>query len=278
MERKTKKRRSCRTATAMICNAIASDSDHHCNLRRCVAQAALSQHGRHVVTFIDVGHCCCSSQIHRDSALSASGQLPHSPDAMTDVFDPAMALFQIGEDKYGYKYRSSNMKANGSVVYQCIRATDNNAHADCLWLYKSHDGHWIATEAPKTCTDPVNQGQPKFRTCEVEHDIREPKWLQWSWFDTVRHTWKEKMGFQTYTIMPALPPPVALAMMGDQPDLPRNPAAAAASEDATPATGEPIQADVPTSGETIQADVAAIGEPTPANGEPIQAEVAVAHE
>ena len=86
------------------------------------------------------------------------------------------------------------------------------------------------------------------------------------------------MGFQTYTIMRALPPPVALAMMGDQPDLPRNPAAAAASEDATPATGEPIQADVPTSGETIQADVAAIGEPTPANGEPIQAEVAVAHE
>ena len=169
------------------------------------------------------------------------------------------------------------MKANGSPVYQCMRPTDNKVH-NCLWHHKSHDGHWIATEAPKTCTDPVNQGQPKFRTCEVEHDVREPKWLQWSWFDAVRHTWKEKMDFQTYSIMPALPPPVALAMMGDQPDLPRNPAAAAASEDATPETGEPIQADVPTSGETIQADVAAIGEPTPANGEPIQADVAVAHE
>ena len=62
-------------------------------------------------------------------------------------------------------------------------------------------------------------------------------------------------------------------------------AAVPATREPTPATGEPIQADVtvtseltPASGETIQADVAAIGEPTPANGEPIQADVAVAHE
>ena len=110
-------------------------------------------------------------------------------------------LFQVGEDKYGYKYQGTKKRANGSMVFQCCRAASDSTH-DCLWLYKSHDGHWIATEASTDCADPINNGQPKFRTCEVVADITANQWLQWSWFEASTLEWKGKMGFQTYPIMP----------------------------------------------------------------------------
>jgi hypothetical protein len=104
----------------------------------------------------------------------------------------------LGEDKYGYKYRMTKKRANGSMVFQCCRAaSDSTDH--CLWLY---DGHWIATVAPTTCADPINNGDPQSRTCEVVADITANQWLQWSWFEASTLEWKGKMGFQTYPIMP----------------------------------------------------------------------------
>ena len=85
---------------------------------------------------------------------------------MADLFDPASALFQIGEDRYGYKYRLSKMRANGWPVYQCIRSADPNCAVKCLWLYKSSDGHWVATEAPKTSLDPINGGPAHIPHCQ----------------------------------------------------------------------------------------------------------------
>ena len=84
----------------------------------------------------------------------------------------------------------------------------------CLWLYQSHDGHWIATEAPKTCRDPVNEGQPKFRTIEQVGNIEEGQWLQWAWFEASTLSWKDQMGFQTYPIMPLTAPRVISVSSG----------------------------------------------------------------
>ena len=93
-----------------------------------------------------------------------------------------VALFQIGEDRYGYKYGSTKMRANSVPLYKCIRGTDQNCDERCLWLYKSFDGHWIATEAPKISTDPINTGNPKFRTLHPLEDIRAGRELQWQYF------------------------------------------------------------------------------------------------
>ena len=136
--------------------------------------------------------------IHRDitpSQFFCSGKLQAgSPPAAV------MALFQIGEDYYGYKYSMTNKKTNSAPIYQCCRSTNWTDHKNCLWLYKSEDGHWIATKAPKTCDDPVNEGQPKFRTCEQVHDIEEGQWLEWSWFHAPTSQWMDNMGFRTYPL------------------------------------------------------------------------------
>ena len=109
-------------------------------------------------------------------------------------------LFQVGEDKYGYQYQATQKRVNGSMVFQCCRAaSDRTDH--CLWLYKSHDGHWIATEAETNAADPVNTGQPTFRTCEVVPDITANQYLHWHWFVPATREWKGNMGFQTYRIM-----------------------------------------------------------------------------
>ena len=109
-------------------------------------------------------------------------------------------LFQVGEDKYGHQYQATQKRVNGSMVFQCCRAaSDRTDH--CLWLYKSHDGHWIATEAETDAGGPINTGQPKFRTCEVVPDITANQYLHWHWFEPATLEWKGKMGYQTYRIM-----------------------------------------------------------------------------
>jgi len=134
---------------------------------------------------------------------------------MAEPFDPSTALFQIGEDKYGYKYRLTNKRSNGAPIYQCCCSTEANDNANCLWLYQSQDRHWIATEAPKTCRDPVNEGQPKFRTIEQVRNIEEGQWLQWAWFEASSLSWwKDQMGFQTYPIMPLTAPRVISVSSG----------------------------------------------------------------
>jgi hypothetical protein len=120
---------------------------------------------------------------------------------MAAPFDPREALFQIGEDKYGYKYRSTKMRANSSPVYQCIRGTDQNCVVKCLWLYRSSDGHWIAIEAPKTSSNPINEGHPTFRTEDaVEGDIHVQRELQWQYFKETEEefVWEGSMTFTTH--------------------------------------------------------------------------------
>ena len=117
-----------------------------------------------------------------------------------------LALSQIGEDRYGYKYRSTKMRANTALVYQCIRCTDQNCDEKCLWLYKSLDGHWIATEAPKISTDPINTGNPKFRTLHPVEDIRAGRELQWQYFKEQTLEWEGSMTFTTYPMIADHPP------------------------------------------------------------------------
>jgi hypothetical protein len=112
-----------------------------------------------------------------------------------------VALFQIGEDKYGYKYGSTNMRANSAPVYKCFRGTDQSPVGNCLWLYRSSDRHWIAIDAPKTTEDPINGGQPTFRTKdEVEGDIRVQRELQWQYFKETEEefVWEGSMTFTTH--------------------------------------------------------------------------------
>jgi hypothetical protein len=125
-----------------------------------------------------------------------------------------LALFQIGEDRYGYKYRRSNMRANACPVYQCIRGKDENDEMKCLWLYKSVDGHWIATEAPKTSLDPINEGAPMFRTLDPVEDIHVRQQLQWQYFKPQTWEWEGSMTFTTYLMEGSFPP-----MIGTRRDL-----------------------------------------------------------
>jgi len=133
---------------------------------------------------------------------------------MSEFFDPAQAVFQIGEGRYGYKYRRSKMQTNHCPVYQCIRGKDQNCSVKCLWLYKSVDGHWIATEAPKTSLDPINEGDPTFRTLDLVEDIHVRQQLQWQYFKPQTWEWEGSMTFTTYPMLAALPP-----MIGNRRDL-----------------------------------------------------------
>jgi hypothetical protein len=120
-----------------------------------------------------------------------------------------VALFQIGEDRYGYKYGSTKMRANSAPVYQCIRGTDQNCVVNCLWLYRSSDGHWIAIEAPKTSLGPITEGDPTFRTLDPVEDIHVRQQLQWQYCKPQTWEWEGSMTFTTYPM--ADPPPMISA-------------------------------------------------------------------
>ena len=117
------------------------------------------------------------------------------------------AVFQIGEDKYGYKYGLTNMRTNSAPVYKCLRGTDQSPVGNCLWLYRSSDWHWIAIDAPKTAEDPINGGQPTFRTQDPVEDISVRQTLQGQYFEN--RTWAGSMTFSTYPMVD--PPPMISA-------------------------------------------------------------------
>jgi hypothetical protein len=107
--------------------------------------------------------------------------------------------FQVGEDKYNYKYYPSTFEVNGKPIYKCRRGTDEANTDYCLWLYKSADGHRVAAEAARSSGDPVNTSQPKFRTLDPLEDILEATGaMYWQWFDDAKAEWKGKMNFYTY--------------------------------------------------------------------------------
>ena len=118
---------------------------------------------------------------------------------------PDTAVFQIGEDKFDYKYMRSKKTVNGQLVYRCIRGIKLGDTTNCLWLYKSSDGHWIATEAPPDCKDPVTSGEPKFRTQVPVHDIARPGLLLWCWFCASNIDWIQESGMQFRTYVFSAP-------------------------------------------------------------------------
>jgi hypothetical protein len=114
---------------------------------------------------------------------------------MADHFD---ALFEIGDL---YRYRLTCKNVNGAPIYQSSRSTDRNDNNNCVWLHTSQDGHWIATKAPKTCDDPVNEGQPKFRTFTQVQNIEDEQWIEWQRFDTPKLRRKGKRRTMTHALI-----------------------------------------------------------------------------
>jgi len=115
---------------------------------------------------------------------------------MADHFD---ALIEIGDGFF--RYRLTNKNVNGAPIYQSYYSTDRNPN-NCLWLYKSRDGHWISMEAPKDCIDPVNLGQLKFRTFKQVQNIEDEQWIEWQRFDAPRLRWKGRMRWLTHPVSP----------------------------------------------------------------------------
>jgi len=116
---------------------------------------------------------------------------------MADHFD---ALFEIGDG--WYRYRLTDKNVNGAPIHQSSRSTDRNDNNNCLWLYKSGDGHWISTEAPKDCIDLVHLGQLKFRTFKQVQNIEYGQWTYWQVFDARRLRWKGKTCILTHPATP----------------------------------------------------------------------------
>ena len=126
---------------------------------------------------------------------------------MADHFDAL--FFQIGDRRYCL----TSKNINGAPIYQSSRSIDRNDN-NCLWLYKSRDGHWISTEAPKDCIDLVHLGQLKFRTFKQVQNIEYGQWTYWQVFDARRLRWKGKRCILTHPATPnALKGREALAAM-----------------------------------------------------------------
>ena len=130
--------------------------------------------------------------------MAPLGAAPAMPSARRQAC-PVAKGFRIGEPHMGYEYYQTDMLTNGMPVYRCIRGTAVNA-ARRLYLYRSEDGHWIASESSANCDDPVNLGSPAFRTVHEVEDISLPNMVQWQWFDEAG-VWKGNMGFNTYGII-----------------------------------------------------------------------------
>ena len=119
------------------------------------------------------------------------------------------AYFRTGEALHAYEYYATEMETNNEPVYRCIRGKASSSHTR-LYLYKSFDGHWIATEAGIDSVNPVNEGTPAFRTAKPVEDITEPaNKVPWQWWDEVQHVWKGEMKFNTYGILVAPEPPTS---------------------------------------------------------------------
>ena len=77
---------------------------------------------------------------------------------MAEPFDPSTALFQIGEDKYGYKYRLTKKRSNGAPIYQCCRSTElnDNINCDAIEEYEQIRKFSLDTEQRSVC-DQINR-------------------------------------------------------------------------------------------------------------------------
>ena len=111
--------------------------------------------------------------------------------------------FRVGESNYGYEYYETDKSFNSKPVYRCIRGKSNKFGVR-LYLYRSDDGCWIATEAGEDDPDPVANGTPAFKTQDAIDDISVPvNRLHWQWFVPDSNQWVGSMAFNTYGLISA---------------------------------------------------------------------------
>ena len=111
--------------------------------------------------------------------------------------------FRVGESNYGYEHYETDKSFNSKPVYRCIRGKSNKFSAR-LYLYRSCDGCWIATEAGEDDPDPVANGTAAFKTQDAIDDISVPvNRLLWQWFVPDSNQWVGSMAFNTYRLISA---------------------------------------------------------------------------
>lgn len=138
-------------------------------------------------------------------APAPPGDAPSQPSARAQ--ETKGPFFRIGESSHAYEYYPTHFKVNEAPVYRCIRSSGNNVHKR-LYLYKSSDerwaGTWIATEAHRESPDPVNSGEPVFKTAWPVDDISRPAHLVWEYWEKQGNTgtWQGNLAFTTYQIRP----------------------------------------------------------------------------
>ncbi len=90
-------------------------------------------------------------------------------------------LFQIGEDKYSYKYSRTAMACNGYPMVAPAQVAPPN---DVLCLWRNHQGRWVAVRTDADGMDPVNSGVPVFTTSSTDiDDVSEAQTVEWQWYD-----------------------------------------------------------------------------------------------
>ncbi len=100
------------------------------------------------------------------------------------------ARFQIGSDNYKYIYSDANMEVNAKPVYRCSRGVEKSPDGYVLWLNRTSQGQWIAREAKRDSTQPVQEGRKVFRTQKADiDDIGVPGPVAWQWWDTDNDSW-----------------------------------------------------------------------------------------
>ena len=100
-------------------------------------------------------------------------------------------VFRAGESNCGCEY------------YRCIRGKSNKFGVR-LYLYRSDDGCWIATEAGEDDPDPVANGTAAFKTQDAIDDISVPvNRLLWQWFVPDSNQWVGSMAFNAYGLISA---------------------------------------------------------------------------
>ena len=110
--------------------------------------------------------------------------------------------FQIGEDKYGYKYSMTEAQCEDEPVYERSRGTSDFAqpHQQVLFLAK-YNGQWTASLGSPGCalTIVFSHLQPVFRTSVAADDPREPGMHEWMFWDG--SIWRGHMRFKTYSLL-----------------------------------------------------------------------------
>ena len=118
--------------------------------------------------------------------------------------------FRIGSEHHGYVYTETPMTDPWQrfPVYRCSRDINLGRNDRALFLYKSgsNGGHWVAVSAPANVNDPIQEGQPVFRTIEEQIDPTVAGTYRWQQWDPSFMTWQWDMRFETQALPKILTP------------------------------------------------------------------------